>query len=182
MIDFNSIIQYQEYLRIDYPAIWSRRFVLISHDGTVKCSDCIDGEDFTNLDMAICIYRYDYMVVSCFDSSFLVLFVDEKGCHNNCYEQNGWTISFDKPKTSDYRTYNHRMCSITGPNGIKINAIYVAVSRSETMIAKIWKYFVRAQKCTTQLELDLLYEVYNKDNTIEELSNKIKELRDGTLQ
>ena len=74
------------------------------------------------------------------------------------------------------------MCSIVGPNGIKLNNIYVAVDRSETLIAKIWKYFIRAQKCESQLELGLLYEVYNKDNTIEELSNKVKELEDRALQ
>lgn len=182
MIDYNSIIQHQEYLHRERLPIWLKRYILISHDEVIKCTNTIDGEDFTKLDMVICIYRYAYMVVSCADSSFLVYFYDEKGEYYNCYERNGWTISFDTPKTKDYRTYNYRMCSITGLNGIKINNIYVAVDRSETMIAKIWKFFIRAQKCTTQLELDLLYEVYNKDNTIEELSNIIKELRDETLQ
>lgn len=182
MIDYNSIIQHQEYLHRERLPIWLKSYILISHNRVIKCTNSIDGEDFTKLDMVICIYRYDYMVVSCTDSSFLVFFYDEKGWHHNCYEQNGWTISFDTPKTRDYRTCNHRMCSIAGPNDIKISVIYVAVTKCETMIAKIWKYFVRSQKCTTQLELDLLYEIYNKDNTIEELSNKIKELRDGALQ
>lgn len=182
MIDFNNFILQQKTLRTGYPAMWLKGYVLLSRDEIVECTNAIDGKDFTRLDIVICIYKYDYMVVSCTDSSFIVYFYDEKGWHNNCYEQNGWTISFDTPKTKDYRTYNYRMCSIIGPNGIKINNIYVAVDRCETMIAKIWKYFIRAQKCASQLELDLLYEVYNKDNTIEELSNKVKELEDRALQ
>ena len=182
MIDYNSIIQHQEYLHRERLPIWLKRYILISHDEVIKCTNTIDGEDFTKLDNVICIYKYDYKVVSCTDSSFLVYFYDEKGWYSNSYEQNGGTISFDTPKTKDYRTYNHRMCSIVGPNGIKLNNIYVAVDRSETMIAKIWKYFICAQKCASQLELDLLYEVYNKDNTIEELSNKVKELEDRALQ
>lgn len=182
MIDYNSIIQHQEYLHRERLPIWLKRYILISHDEVIKCTNTIDGEDFTKLAMVIDIYKYDYLVVSCTDSSFLVFFYDEKGWYSNSYEQNGWTISFDTPKTKDYRTYNHRMCSIAASNGIKISNIHVAVDRSETIIAKIWKYFIRAQKCASQLELDLLYEVYNKDNTIEELSNKVKELEDRALQ
>ena len=182
MIDYNSIIQHQECLHRERLPIWLKRYILISHDGVIKCTNTIDGEDFTKLDMVICIYRYDYVVVSCTDSSFWVYFYDEKGWCSNSYKLNEWTIFFDKPKTRDYRTNNFRKCSIIGPNGIKINNIYVAVDRCETMIVKIWKYFIRAQKCASQLELDLLYEVYNKDNTIEELSNKVKELEDRALQ
>ena len=181
MIDIDNIKKHYETLMVKFPhiVVWGEFYIIVFEDGDIQYSPSLEGNT-RGVDVVICVYKYLYKVKTCPDDSMLIYFFDKNGGINDYYEHNGYKLSFAPPIISDIRAHQLRKFYIIGPNHISYSG-YLQLSKCEKEIPRLWKYFIRAQKCTTQRELDLLFELYNKDSTIEELSSKIKKLSDGTL-
>ncbi len=171
MIDLDIILEQKTINERQFPnvIIWQTDIIGVTADGDIYSDLQTIKDNMQYVTLVICLYKYQYEVITMSDNSFFILFVNANEVTNNFYEQNGWKIEFDKPLTNGNRTNNFRKCTFFGPDGLT-QSEFVNVAKSEVVIPKLWKYFIRAQKCTTQLELDLLLENYRKDILIEELS------------
>ena len=171
MIDLDIILKQKAIIERQFSnvIIWQTNYIGVTASGDIYSDLLTIKDNMQSISLVICLYKYQYDVKTMSDNSFFIMFVNANKVNNNFYEQNGWKIEFDKPLTNGNRTNNFRKCTFFGPDGLTQSEL-VNVAKSEVVFPKLWKYFIRAQKCTTQLELDLLLENFHKDILIEELS------------
>lgn len=171
MIDLSIILEQKKIIESQFPhvIIWQTDYIGVTASGDIYSDWLSIKDNMQYITLVICLFKYQYNVKTVPDNSFFILFVNANEVKNNFYELNGWKIEFDKPLTIGNRTNNFRKCTFYGPNGLRQSEL-INVAKSEVVFPQLWTYFIRAQKCTTQLELDLLLENFHKDNLIEELS------------
>lgn len=120
-------------------------------------------------DIGLVIYLYDYVVIYKDDSSFFALFMTKDGKAEDYIEIDGWRLSFPRPQTGLYRTYS-RYAYISKGNlriGIEVSKYHVA-----NEVQRLWNLFAIARTCNTQLELNFLKKMYEKDSDIKYLQGK----------
>ena len=171
MIDLGIILEQKTIIERQFPnvIIWRTDYIGVTASGDIYSDWLTIKDNMQAITLVICLYKYQYDVKTMSDNSFFILFVNANDVKSNYYEQNGWKIEFDQPLTNGNRTNNFRKCTFNGPNGL-MQSEHINVAKCEVAFPKLWTYFIRAQKCTTQLELDLLLENYRKNILIEELS------------
>ena len=120
-------------------------------------------------DVCIVICKYSYKVITAYDRSFFIQFIDKYGWSKDHYKMGDWILSLDRPLTSDNRTYDSRDCEIS--NGILRVKLEVKVSGICEQMKLLWGYFLKMQECKSQKELDLLKLCFSKDVAIQELTD-----------
>ena len=125
-----------------------------------------------DISLAVIILPYSYIVLTAEDSSAFVLFIEENGNCKDYLVRRGWTLKFDTPKESLYRTYQ-RQASIS--NGLY--EIILSTPAGDLTIEdfkKIWEYFILISNISDDFSSIFLYkELYDKDIEIRHLKGNI---------
>lgn len=142
-------------------------YLTIGIDGVLRISPYTDFLKEANIGIIFCIYNYQ--VITAYDDSCFVQFVDSSGYCEDHYIMKGWIIGFSKPFTSSNRTYGWRDCKISnGEIGIEVRLPVYGIAEK---VKLLWPYFLMAQECRTQKELNLLKDCYEKDIEIDKLTS-----------
>ncbi len=120
-----------------------------------------------NADIAAIILPYSYVVLKAEDSSAFILFIDNNGYCSDSITINGWTLKFDPPKETLYKTY-HRDAIISKDG----QEIALRISGNKLCVddfKRIWKFFnfisgERVDFITLQLLENLYYKEIEIDN------------------
>lgn len=146
-------------------SFFKTEYLSIGKDGVIKISPFTHYLEDANIGVVFCLYNY--LVQTSRDDSCFVQFVDDKGYSDDHYFMNGWIISINRPFTSSFRTYGCRLCIISnGEISIEVRLPVYGIAEKMKLL---WPYFVKAQECKTQKELDLLKDCYEKDIDIANL-------------
>lgn len=165
LIANDAIIELKNYkndtLRFSAPT-----FLSITDEGTIRSSNLL--LTLNNADIAAIILPYSYVVLKAEDSSAFILFIDKNGYCSDSITINGWTLKFDSPKETLYRTY-HRD-AIISKDGQEI-ALRVSGNKINTNdFKRIWKFFnFISEKGVDFITLQLLEDLYYKEIEIDNL-------------
>lgn len=152
--------------------IFETKYLTIDEDDVVRISSYPYDLEKAKIVLVIC--SYTYVVITQEDSSNFFLFMDQSGWKEDYYVIDGWTISFNRPCTSMYRTYS-RECTISKDN-LKISFYLRPAWEMAERIQKLWPYITEIVKSKTQRELDYIHQAYEDNVEIEELKEKIQNL------
>lgn len=147
-------------------------YITINNDNLVKVSSTPYILD--NAKIAIVIYYYSYLVLTQYDNNYFVLFMDTEGNIDSSLNIGGWKIEFSDPITSSYRTY-YKDLTISKSN--LSTSISVPKHNVGEIFPKIWELINKVQLCDSQIELDLLEKLYEKEEEIANLEKNNFELR-----
>lgn len=145
-------------------------FLAIAEDDKIETS--IFSFNLKEAYIAVVILPYSYRVVTADDSSAFVIFIDSNGYCNDSITINGWTLMFETPKESSYRTY-HRYATIS-KDEIELTLSTPNGSLTPDDFKQIWKYF---KLISTNNEchalLPLVEELYDNEVEIKSLKREI---------
>lgn len=97
-------------------------------------------------DKAIVILPFTYLVFTSYDESGYVIFIDERGIPTNKLTSNGWTLSFDEPKTSALRTYK-REATISNAKWELVLPVRPTIHEAD--MEKVWSIFIQVQSISS---------------------------------
>ena len=118
--------------------------------------------------MAAIILPYSYVVQTAEDSSAFILFIDKNGYYSDNITINGWTLKFDPPKETLYRT-KHRD-AIISKDGQEIALRISGNGLNTNDFKRIWKFFnFISEKRVDFITLQLLENLYYKEIEIDNL-------------
>lgn len=159
---------YEQELRVMHQDvnIFKTEYLSIAEDGRIKISPYSDY--LKDSQIGVVFYHFSYTVITAWDFSCFVQFVDDVGYCDDHYLMNGWTIGIVRPYTANFRTYNMRSCTIG--NGEFSIEVTLPVNDIAEKMKMLWPYYLKAQECKTQKELNLLKDCYEKDIKINELT------------
>lgn len=157
--EFKNYLQYLDLIvsKNHHQRIVGRDFIGIMENGDatpISSTPIV----FESTQYGLIISRYVYAVKSQDDYSFYAAFITPDGIKEQLVE-NGWTLNFDVPITSMYRTYN-RCCYISKGN-LNIELRFKDLDIL-TKIGDCIKFFRKAQDCSAQEELNLLKNIYEQ--------------------
>lgn len=109
--------------------------------------------------IAIILLPFVYKVWTNTDISQYVVFIDENQMPNDRISQGGWTLIFDEPKTSTYRTY-YRKAIISNGEIELILPVKTPICIDD--IERIWKIFTKAEGINDIKGIELLAELYTE--------------------
>lgn len=114
--------------------------------------------------------HYSYWRISQEDFSFFILFLKNEDI-GDAIEENGWKMFFDAPITT-FNVTRGRRCYIEN-NNLKLSIYFNSIFEAKENIATCFQAFKAAQNCTTQQELNFLYELLNRNQEIENLNKQL---------
>lgn len=119
-----------------------------------------------NAKVAIVIYYYSYLVWKQFDNNYFVLFMDTEDNIDSSLNIEGWKIEFSEPITSSYRTYGKSLTISKNNLSLSISVPKFDVGEK---FPKIWELINKVKQCDSQIELDLLGKLYEREEEIAHL-------------
>lgn len=110
-------------------------------------------------DSAIILLPFVYKVWTNTDISQYVVFIDENQLPTDRISNGSWTLKFDEPKTSSYRTY-YREAIISNGEIELILPVKTPICIDD--IERIWKIFIKTDDINDIKGLELLAELYTE--------------------
>ena len=160
-------IRFAEDMRREHPEvkIVNCKYVTIDENNKTDFSDYAYNVDNTKYTIVCC--KYDYTVLTQMDSSAFVLFIDENGHADSKLKIGNWTITMDTPHTGSWRT--NRRVLYASYKELRFELSLKNYKLAED-IANKWPYLIKAMECSTQLELDFLSKLADKEDKLKELN------------
>lgn len=173
MNNFRQVFdEYKDSFLKDNSSVWKnslKPLYCINNNGIIETSDLPYIMDSAEEAFVIC--QYTYTVIRQPDIDYFFLYMNKQGKIDNAIVKDGWTFKFGKPETGPYRS--SPSFNISKQN-LKLE-IYLRGSKPN--MSRMWKLFSEARKCSTQLELEYLEMLYDKESELEELTKSNAELK-----
>ena len=174
-MDLDSIFKKVQFIKDSYKdqvdGYFHPHYYGIKADNSITEESTFPGQ--LDCERIIMFLEYTYTRVTQGDASFLFCLIKDDVLDDKI-EMNGWTMSFDEPIFRIYRTYRREL-------SIKKGDLKLIISDYPWFFTKnfnlFWKIFLAAQECETQLELDLLKELYKKEKENKDINLENFKLR-----
>lgn len=161
---------YKEYIIANNPNVWAnsirQEFLIIDGD-SVRTSNVPFALD--NAKFALVLFHYTYTVVTQNNNNFFALFINDEGYAEDYVEIDKWRFEFDKPVTALYRTQSKNLIISKGNLKLKVKVNMVNVAKG---FERMWELYAKARECSSQLELDLLKDLYVQKQDLDSVNNK----------
>ena len=160
-------IHFAEDMRYEHPEVRITNCEYVTIDGNSETAFSDYAYNVDNAKYTIVCCKYDYTVSTQMDSSAFVLFIDENGHADSKLKIGNWTITMDTPHTGSWRTNGRVLYASYKELRFKLSLKDYKLAED---IANKWPYLLKAMECSTQLELDFLSKLADKEDELKELN------------
>ena len=141
-------------------------YVAILEDNQVLCSKT--PHILTNAEKCILVHQRDQLALSNYYYWYNIEFIDENGCVYDGNLGNGYSLG-----VSAWGTYANQIMSLDYNN----SHLFWCKPPFENCIAKIWGLYIRLKEISSAKEVELVANLFRKDEKILELEKDLEEFR-----